>query len=1515
MLNKNIIENNITEIIDGYFANPNFVEEHYKNEIANQAEYRGREILELLQNAIDELSEEKRNVKIEFNSQTRILKVCNNGNVFTEKGLKSIMYSQLSPKYENSQYIGNKGTGFKSALNWADDIKIYSGELAIHFSKLTAVNKFKSLLEDKYKDKNKKLKSFCKSYNLENIAILRFPEIIDKIDTKFDTTIELQIKKKFLEDVKRQINLIDDKTILFLDKLQKLEINIDSKKTIFTRKEQILDKNNFINNVIISCNDKNTEWTILKETNTLKIENNYKRYIINIAYNEEDSKNTNNLYCFFKTSIKFPIGFLVNATIDLDGGREHLLNKEYNTKVLKEIFSLCIKLSQYIAKDKKADYTMLNLLAPKSDFDVFIIENGLEQFYYTLLKKAEIFPNVNNEYIKLNENIKYYKISRTSKWAEVLFGDGFDNLLKTCPNENCENLLFKLFSSPYNKDYQYSELCFKIGNNINNYKKDKNILAKFCKYFITDFEYHLKNDVTKPNIILDSNNDLVNTSKNIIFISPSNNDILDLPSFSSIKFISTKLLDSLKQEFGINDVSKLVQELYPLNIKRYDGIEVIRQVFTELSNENSIDEHIEGIIWLYKIYKTKDIDLLNPNITSLSFKLPNKNNEIVDVKKLYFAKSYDEPMMENLLNKADVFICDYDKFKLLPEEKQTFKHFLKILGVKNKPRLIKQEIYKSYFPEKYTALLNRSDNSEISTILVETYEYLDEILNHAKTIDLLDWIMSDSSVKAKIMMKESDNIGYKQSYYKSFSYGKKIPSWLNFKLSNTKWIDNEDKRLSPNQCTIKNVGNILEPYLYEINIEKLIKNRNLENQEDDLLYLFRSLGLVDDYWKLDSERIYQILIYLYQGQKDLNGKYTKSIYNSMLQAEIYHESIISSLDKNGTNRQKFFSNGKVFCKDGTFHSIKNVKYLSQVNVSKNINNENLIDISPRKNSEFIEKFLGVSPLKLNYEIISKEISNINDEFQKDFGNFKQLAQLYRKDKSSIAEKNKINAINIFLCNNVLINMNDQISILDKYLYVSDKDDSNIIYLNIKNHDSLINLKNNISFAEAISNIMLDIMKISSTNSILASSLRNLYQKDIPDRIQNIKIDFPDYDFEEERNEINNKKILLTNLIGNNSNIKSKIDDINFLNLNSFSNLSIFKDILASLNMSLEDFNEKTNFNLDFTNYNNYNLKEFKFNNQIKYKNNLFTYYKYLSSNNDKKNFLKFYDEFINYTTDKKEPIYDIEKFMSNKFKQLNTKYTNLLNANETYKINKEEFAINKDDDLVIDFLNNKENDSLIYFGDYQELNKLYEVFIEEIREKKNQETECLAKNSSRNYSIKEIETISQTSVNQQQIEQKYLHTKSIRNYRQYDKDNSIWGAKAEEMVVSSLLDSKKYKAVNWVSENARKVKGAMNNPDGKDGLGYDIECIDNNNNRIFVEVKSTRSSNIEFIVTQHEIEIAEQNKKNYKVIIVVNMSDDPQIYDLGFLFDYNENETIFNNHKFSLAVDKYIIKCDKKENN
>ncbi len=93
--------------------------------------YTGRSLIELLQNA-DDVGASSFYVEVLDDSQ---LIVANNGRPFTKENFISLCRSGASTKKRKGDTIGFRGIGFKSVINYANEVYLFSGEYEIRFSK------------------------------------------------------------------------------------------------------------------------------------------------------------------------------------------------------------------------------------------------------------------------------------------------------------------------------------------------------------------------------------------------------------------------------------------------------------------------------------------------------------------------------------------------------------------------------------------------------------------------------------------------------------------------------------------------------------------------------------------------------------------------------------------------------------------------------------------------------------------------------------------------------------------------------------------------------------------------------------------------------------------------------------------------------------------------------------------------------------------------------------------------------------------------------------------------------------------------------------------------------------------------------------------------------------------------------------------------------------------------------------------------------------------------------------
>lgn len=201
--------------------------EKYNSDKSLAESYHGRELLELVQNADDAClgidKKHQNDILIEYKENS--LRISNKGSAFNKDSIERLSQGNVSGK--GPQYIGNKGIGFRSILNWAEEVRIYSGDYSLGFSKKFAANQLEQL-----KNKFQNIRDEIEAKPQITFPILWAPYCVEnKLEPQYDTTIEIIIDPVTQNDdwnVQNQIKEFDFNILLFLQNITKISIKTDS---------------------------------------------------------------------------------------------------------------------------------------------------------------------------------------------------------------------------------------------------------------------------------------------------------------------------------------------------------------------------------------------------------------------------------------------------------------------------------------------------------------------------------------------------------------------------------------------------------------------------------------------------------------------------------------------------------------------------------------------------------------------------------------------------------------------------------------------------------------------------------------------------------------------------------------------------------------------------------------------------------------------------------------------------------------------------------------------------------------------------------------------------------------------------------------------------------------------------------------------------------------------------------------------------------------------------------------
>ena len=119
-------------------------------------------------------------------------------------------------------------------------------------------------------------------------------------------------------------------------------------------------------------------------------------------------------------------------------------------------------------------------------------------------------------------------------------------------------------------------------------------------------------------------------------------------------------------------------------------------------------------------------------------------------------------------------------------------------------------------------------------------------------------------------------------------------------------------------------------------------------------------------------------------------------------------------------------------------------------------------------------------------------------------------------------------------------------------------------------------------------------------------------------------------------------------------------------------------------------------------------------------------------------------------------------------------------------------------------------------------------------------------------------------------------------------------------------------SIKWVSGYSQ-LCGV--NPEGVDGLGYDLEYIPNGAKYPrYVEVKVSGRDDA-FYITTAEVKFGELKKRNYEIFLIRNIENPTKVFidRIQGLFDYR-NGSFNDNDMFSVENENFILRFKKVDN-
>lgn len=401
--------------VESYRGQPGDVIGDYSHERSVADAYRGRQVLELLQNADDAGAAASGARRVLFRLTEDYLVVANTGEQFSKRGIRALVVSNASPKrLSRARFIGNKGLGFRSVLTWSPAPLVLSGGYLVAFSPEHARREILALAEDK-EELREDLEDWVQKFGYVPAPTMRFPYIPDAGDERakiagrvraegFDTVIVLPLPgeargEAVRNEITAQLAALGGETVLFCRNLTEVCVQADGGRT------WLLERRVDGDHQVVAIDDGSVPgvWAVHRREDVLpsdlldeELQETPEFEVAVAVPSHPAAKRTHRLCVYFPTDVALPTALLVHATLATDPSRKHVTEHPANKHILARLAELLAEIAERETRSYPPGHG-LELLAGAEECDRELRELG---FFTTLIaacRRRRILPRLDGQ--------------------------------------------------------------------------------------------------------------------------------------------------------------------------------------------------------------------------------------------------------------------------------------------------------------------------------------------------------------------------------------------------------------------------------------------------------------------------------------------------------------------------------------------------------------------------------------------------------------------------------------------------------------------------------------------------------------------------------------------------------------------------------------------------------------------------------------------------------------------------------------------------------------------------------------------------------------------------------------------------------------------------------------------------------------------------------------------------------------------------------------------------------------
>lgn len=1057
---------NSSEVIRGiaaqqialYENEPRELISHFNREITALDAYRGRQILELLQNADDAGADVVHGSRVLFDVARDRLIIANTGTPFSHDGLMSLVISDCSPKQlEQNRFIGCKGLGFRAVLTWTARPFLSSGDLVVRFDKAHALAKVQELAAQNAPSDGV-IERFHKSTGRWPAPVMRFPQSPRADDEHLAMAAELRSKgydtvvvlpfddgdrgARAFADAEQQLRELRTSSILFCRHLHELTIQGSVERQWSLLREPV-DDNHY--RVIIDDGECDRYWEVSRRSGTVsmqaaqEIEGGRQEFATAVAVPESwnDDASDNCLCVFFPTRESLPCPVILHATLETTEDRNRLVDHRANREVLHSLAHHLIDVieSQVSAADP---LRALRMLSGIEDADPELVRLGFRDAVISACEARALLPRLNGTFGTVAETRR----APHDVWLRVVSPEQFPDVLDVSSTDGLSSLL-KMFEIQW---LERDTLKERLGTQLSGLEPRE--AGRIIGQLLSANQLRL---IGVGGLLIDEAATFVDESQEC-FTNPVE-FLPELPAWArDIRFLHADFQDGMLSTAGTSTLRSLVGLLEGNdgNVSEYRFDTVARTVIGKISDEDDSNSDDVRTKWR-ELYPW----LLNASRSSrqglhlLPIDTITVDGALVRATSCYLSDSYPRGHLTWRLYRPLgelAFAAAPHQLGLASTAASDVEQFLVDIGVRTSPKVVpvisSDPEYREFLdhvidtlPYPLTVRGTLCDSAAkvrrfciYSIDGLRAPEHFSRLLQEGDAAAVAAYLMSEGNAHLQNERTPGAEfhalIGNERKLWPDPSVP--IPNLLLFWLQHQAWIPCADgKKHRPAEVMLSTVGlrvlqGVYARHLIDPN-DPIVAQRGGRAALDPLLM---RLGAAASLEAMGSEQVYTLLLGL--PERDPAGEAASSIYRTLLEANINVE--------DGPERARFLREGRVWAKhraEGQYIDYREVRYNANVTVPQVVESGiALLDLPRRRSAKTVEQIFGVKALasaEIQISVVANESeydteSEDANAFLRRCIPFVYALRLGKKLDDDLRERNLLKSAHLYVCHHLTVDV-------------------------------------------------------------------------------------------------------------------------------------------------------------------------------------------------------------------------------------------------------------------------------------------------------------------------------------------------------------------------------------------------------------------------------------------------------------------------------------------------------------